>query len=125
MEHIIKIRNLDCAACAAELQEELLRIAGVEKAEVDFIGQRVFLSCGGEAFEKAVYAISHFEEVEIISGAPINKTVKIRNLDCAACAAELQEELQRIAGVKKAEVDFIGQRVDLMCDGEADRKSVV
>ncbi len=124
MEHIIKIRNLDCAACAAELQEELLRIAGVEKAEVDFIGQRVFLSCGGEAFEKAVYAISHFEEVEIISGAPINKTVKIRNLDCAACAAELQEELQRIAGVKKAEVDFIGQRVDLMCDGEAFEKAV-
>ena len=61
MHKTIRIKNLDCAACAAELQEELERIEGVDAASVDFINQRVSLDYGAEkAFDKAVYAISHF-----------------------------------------------------------------
>ena len=43
MKRVIKIRNLDCAACAMELQEELASIGGVEEAQVDFMTQRVTL----------------------------------------------------------------------------------
>ena len=75
MKKIIKIRNLDCAACAAELQEELAAIEGVQEASVDFVTQRVALAYEGAAsLDKAVYAISHFEEVEIVDGsAPAQK----------------------------------------------------
>jgi len=67
MQKIIRIKDLDCAACAAELQEELEGIAGVETASVDFINQLVRLSYQTqEALDQAVYAISHFEEVQII-----------------------------------------------------------
>lgn len=114
MKYTVKIRNLDCAVCAAELQEELERIEGVITAVVEYIGQRVELECSSEeAFKIAVAAISHFEEVEIVEGAPVKKTIKIRNLDCAACAAELQEELEEIAGLSGVSVDFINQRVSL------------
>ena len=70
MNKVIKIRNLDCAACAMELKEELGEIAGVLSAEVDFVTQRVSLVLAdegaAEAEEKARYTISHFEEVEIV-----------------------------------------------------------
>ncbi|MDE5897643.1 MAG: heavy-metal-associated domain-containing protein, partial [Clostridia bacterium] len=57
MHKVIKIANLDCAACAAELQEELEGIAGLTAVSVDFVGQRVSLDYeGAEAFQKAVYA---------------------------------------------------------------------
>lgn len=69
IEKVIKIRNLDCAACAAELQEELEKIAGVKKTSVDFVTQRVSLAVEEEeTLEKCRYAISHFEEVEIVEG---------------------------------------------------------
>ncbi len=82
MHKTIRIKNLDCAACAAELQEELERIEGVDGASVDFINQRVSLDYGAEkAFDKAVYAISHFEEVEIIDGAaPVKKERHLKQL---------------------------------------------
>ena len=48
MKRIIKIRNLDCAACAAELQEELAAIEGISEVSVDFVTQRVALCHEGE-----------------------------------------------------------------------------
>ncbi len=69
MQKIIRIKNLDCAACAAELSEELNGIEGIEDAVADFINQKVsFGYADEEALKRAVYAISHFEEVEIVEG---------------------------------------------------------
>lgn len=78
MKRVIRIRNLDCAACAMELSDELKEIAGVEEAVVDFVTQRVSLVFSDETAEesetKARYVISHFEEVEIVeAGAPEKK----------------------------------------------------
>ena len=70
MKRIIKIRNLDCAACAAELQEELAAIEGISEVSVDFVTQRVALCHEGEEpLKKAIYSITHFEEVEIADGS--------------------------------------------------------
>lgn len=82
MKKVIKISNLDCAACAAELQEELEGIAGLSEVSVDFVGQRVSLCYENkEALDKAVYAISHFEEVEIIDGnAPVKKERHLKEI---------------------------------------------
>ena len=64
----IKIANLCCANCARELEEELNKIEGVE-AVVDFMNMRVILNAQSpEAREKAIYAISHFEDVKIVDG---------------------------------------------------------
>ena len=116
MKKVIKIENLDCAACAAELQEELEKVEGINEPSVDFVGQRVSLDYNDEAaLEKAVYVISHFEEVKIVDeNAGGKKVIKIENLDCAACAAELQEELEKVEGIKEPSVDFVGQRVSLV-----------
>ena len=82
MQKVIQIRNLDCAACAAELQEELAGISGIEEASVDFVTQRVRLSYSTEeALEKAIHEISHFEEVEIIDGnAPQKKESHLKEI---------------------------------------------
>lgn len=82
MKKVIKISNLDCAACAAELQEELEGVKGLSEVSVDFVGQRVSLSYEGEeSLEKAIYTISHFEEVEIIDGnAPEKKERHLKEI---------------------------------------------
>ncbi len=62
----IKIKGLCCANCARELEEELNKIDGVN-ATVDFVNMRVVLDAAdGDAREKAIYAITHFEDVEIV-----------------------------------------------------------
>ena len=89
MRRIIRIRNLDCAACAAELKEELEELDGIEEAAVDFINQRVTLSYGSpEAFSGAVEIIAGFEEVEIIDGnAPRKKENHLKEIVSIAVSA--------------------------------------
>ena len=85
MKRTIKIRTLDCANCALELQDELKEIKGVEEAQVDFVTQRVSLTLRDEDAEKieekARYVISHFEEVEIVeAGTPEKKERHIKEI---------------------------------------------
>ncbi len=89
MKKVIKIKNLDCAGCAAELEEELQKIDGMEEASVDFVGQRVSLSYAAEeTLQRAVYAISHFEEVEIVdAAAPKKKERRLKEILSIAIAA--------------------------------------
>lgn len=89
MKKVIKIRNLDCAACAAELQEELAGLEGVSEVSVDFVGQRVTLSHeGDQALERAIRHISSFEEVEIVDGnAPQEKERHLKELLSIAVSA--------------------------------------
>ena len=71
----IKIKNLCCANCGRELEEELNAIEGVE-ATVDFMNMTVVLKATTpEAHDKAVYAITHFEDVEIDDGKPDKKGI--------------------------------------------------
>ena len=91
MKKIIRIANLDCAGCAAELQEELEKIKGVEEVSVDFVGQRVDLTYSAqEGLDKALYAISHFEEVKIVDGnAPRKKENRLKEILSIAISAAL------------------------------------
>lgn len=66
----IRIENLCCANCGRELEEELNAIEGVT-ATVDFMNMTVVLGADStEAYDRAIYKISHFEDVKIVDGKP-------------------------------------------------------
>jgi Cd2+/Zn2+-exporting ATPase len=71
----IKIANLCCANCGRELEEDLNKIEGVV-ATVDFMNMTVVIKTSStEAYDKAIYTISHFEDVKIVDDKPQRKGV--------------------------------------------------
>ncbi|MBD5584758.1 MAG: cadmium-translocating P-type ATPase [Clostridia bacterium] len=88
----IKITGLCCANCARELEEDLNKIDGVE-ATVDFVNMRVVLNANSSsAREKAIYAITHFEDVKIDDGKGEKKSpVKehLKDIICLVVAVAL------------------------------------
>lgn len=92
----IKIENLCCANCARELEEELGKIDGVS-ATVDFMNMTVILKANSTtAYDKAIYTISHFEDVKIVDGAGGSKQKNI-----------LRENLKRIICIVFGVVFFV------------------
>ena len=100
MKKTLCIEGLDCAACAAELEEELSKIKGISSVSVSFVMQKIALEYADEeALEKAIAAANNFEEVKVLadgrgnvyakngekdSGAAGERIVlKIENLHCA------------------------------------------
>ena len=82
MHKIIKVRNLHCAACAAELQEELAAADGLSEVSVDFVTQRIALDYDAPAsLARAIDMIVHFDKVEIIDGnAPVKGERHLKEL---------------------------------------------
>lgn len=46
----------------------------------------------------------------------MKKKIKIQDLDCAACAAKIEDALKKLDGVDDANVSFITQKVTLVAE---------
>lgn len=121
MKKNIVIRGLDCAACAAELEEELKKIDGVNDCGVSFVNQRITVDCDDEeTLNKVKDVANNFEEVEVVE-IPQDKAkvIKLKNLHCANCAQVLQERIEKAEGVNSVIVDFVAQNIIIDGDEKA------
>lgn len=65
MKKKFKLEDLDCANCAAKMEEAIKEIPGVINASVNFLAQKMMIEATDEEFdsivEKAVACISKVE----------------------------------------------------------------
>lgn len=47
---------------------------------------------------------------------------KIKGLDCANCASQLEKEIKKIDGVENASISFMTERMELEYDGDNKEK---
>lgn len=67
MKQILQLDGLDCAVCAAELEEQISNIEGVIQASLAFTTQKLSVEYDREeTLEKIIYTANHFEEVRVI-----------------------------------------------------------
>ncbi len=91
MKKTLQLEGLDCAACAAELEEEIAKTEGVSAASVSFMTQKLTVECDSEKTLAAVKEKANgFEDVKVVEMRSLKKTLRLQGLDCAACAAELE-----------------------------------
>lgn len=135
MNNVIKIEGLDCANCARELEEEILKVDGVNDATVDFMAQKVYVDCDEKTLEKVEEVCNGFEEVKVVKEVKEvaishnerivkGKKIKIKGLCCANCGRELEEELNKIEGVT-ATVDFMNMQIIINCSGTAEYEKAI
>lgn len=48
----------------------------------------------------------------------MKKTYKLENLDCANCAAKIEDAIKKIDGIKSASVSFFTQKIDIEFDDD-------
>lgn len=51
MRKVIKLQNLDCANCAAKIEQAVSKLDGVTEVKVNFMGQRMTLAAPDDCFE--------------------------------------------------------------------------
>ena len=57
MKKVLKLEGLDCANCAAELENRISKIDGVENVSVSFMMQRLTFECNEEIKQKKLKEI--------------------------------------------------------------------
>lgn len=66
MKTVIKIKNLHCAGCALELEDEIRKIQGVEEVTVNFVSQTINLTASQDGIKKAIKTANKFENVKVV-----------------------------------------------------------
>lgn len=65
MRKVFKLDEIDCANCAAKLQEGLSKLEGVESVSVNFMTQKLTLVAADEEFDEVLErVVDYTEEVE-------------------------------------------------------------
>ncbi len=54
MKKVFKLKDLDCANCAAKMENAILKLDGVENASVNFMTQKLTLEAADAAFEQVL-----------------------------------------------------------------------
>ena len=57
MKKAFKIRELDCAHCAQELEEAASKVAGVNKVRINFLSERMTLDAEDARFDAVLNEI--------------------------------------------------------------------
>ncbi|MEA4987697.1 MAG: cation transporter [Anaerovorax sp.] len=52
MKKTFKMKDLDCANCAAKMENAIKKIDGVQNAQISFMTQKITLEAPEELFEK-------------------------------------------------------------------------
>ena len=52
MKKVFDLEDLDCANCAAKMEEGIRKIEGVEEVNVNFLTQKMTLAAPDEIFDK-------------------------------------------------------------------------
>lgn len=49
---------------------------------------------------------------------------KVKGIDCANCAAELERDIQKISGVQSASINFMSEKMVIECE-ESEKEEIV
>lgn len=55
----------------------------------------------------------------------MKKTYKLRDLDCANCAAKMERAINKLPGVTNATVSFMTQRMSIECPDGTDMDALI
>ncbi len=125
MRKVLQIAGLDCANCARELEEMIIKTEGVEAASLAFITQKLTLEYDSEeALNKVIATVNNFEDARVLM-ENAQTVLHIENLDCPVCAEALQGDIAKIKGVEFVSVDYVTQTITLQVTDETVVEKVV
>ncbi|MEG0076396.1 heavy metal translocating P-type ATPase [Anaerorhabdus sp.] len=114
------LNGLDCAHCAAEIEEKIQNLDEIQEAHVDFMSKKLTYVPASdknlEGLKKNIVKIIVDMEPDVkVTEKGETVSLLFKGLDCAHCAAEIEEEICKISGVESCVVDFMSTTCTFTC----------
>lgn len=114
VEKTLRISGMTCTACAASIEKAILKLDGVEKANVNFALERATVKYNSD--ETNVKKLK--EKVKDLGYNVIEQREEfdVYGMTCSACASEIDKQLNNMDGVSRANVNFALETVTVEYD---------
>lgn len=114
-EYVVKVTDMTCSACVANVEKAIRSVDGVVDAAVNLVGKEAIVR-GGDP-ERVVAAIldqgytaSLPENSKPDAGGKGGYEVIVTDMTCSACVANVERAIRSVAGVRSAVVNLIEKK---------------
>ena len=115
------LEGLDCANCAQKIENGVKDIEGVSSCSVNFVTKTLTMETD-QAQEEAVVSVAkkkvkmlephiHVQDKEKPKRVGSVRTLYLNGLDCANCAAKIEQGVGKLDGVTSANLDFVSKKL--------------
>ena len=128
------LEGLDCANCAAKIEQKLNEIDFVSSASMNFMTKTLIIETEhtdkvDEIIQNTTSIVKMLEPDVIVREKIIERSAKkvliLMGLDCANCAAKIEKEARNITGVKSAIVDFVSKKLTIEFTSHYDEVRII
>lgn len=118
----IILEGLNCAHCANKIEEKVSQMSNVNSASLNFMSKTLTIETGhtekiDEILKQATKIILRLEPRVIIKEKVVEKKLQkvfmVMGLDCANCAAKIENEIKKVDGIKNVKLDFVTGKLNL------------
>jgi Cd2+/Zn2+-exporting ATPase len=150
-----EITGIDCANCAAKLESEISKLEGISNVSLNFMKNSLTYECDhskGKEMEARVRAVAAKEEPDAVitakghehhhhehhhdhhaeerleteihepSGA---RRLRIEDVDCADCAAELEQKISRLEGLSNVSFSYMNSTLTFDCADPSNAEQMI
>ncbi|WP_238492567.1 heavy metal translocating P-type ATPase [Desulfotruncus alcoholivorax] len=103
-----RLAGLDCTDCAAKLEKYIAQLSGVRSVKLNFGASKMLVehTAGTGKIIKRVEEAGYSATLDV-PGQSARKTVfRLSGLDCADCAAKLEQKISGMGGVESVIINF-------------------
>lgn len=125
------LEGLHCANCALKIENGVKGIEGVSACSVNFVTKTLTLETDQmqetaviSQTKKKVYLLEpHIQVRESVDAKKRSaiSTLYLKGLDCANCAAKIEQHARQLEGVTTAAVDFMSKKLILSLDNPSEK----
>ncbi|MBU5307798.1 cadmium-translocating P-type ATPase [Clostridioides mangenotii] len=128
--------GLSCAHCASEIEEAVGKLDEIKSANLNFVNKRLSFelkesSNEHEVINKVMDKINTIEpglDIKIKDNLKNNSNKKemiLGGLNCAHCAAEIEEAIEKLDGIVSSNLNFVNKKLIFEFSSNANEKEVL
>lgn len=115
MEKAINIYGMSCAGCAKRLEDEVSKLEGIEKANVNFANETLYIQYNNKLDKKNLFKNIEKLGFKYLDNDNIKEVIiGIGGMSCVGCAKGIEKELIKNNGIEKIEVNFSTEKAKIV-----------
>lgn len=121
------LEGLDCANCAAKIEENVKQLPGVSSCSVNFMSRTLTLETtesDDAVIDKTKTIVKTIEPNVRMKEKYEDMSLLLQGLDCANCASKIEDKVTRLDGVRHVSMNFVDKTLSLQTEIERKQETL-